>query len=606
MTANSSQLPEFIFGTLSTSQGRLQQVCTQALGLRHDHTYPLDPLPEQPITIKVKGGNKLAVKSLTLFYTTDGTTPSIESISIPMERTELKWDTLQWSYLETWSAVIPGQPQGTHIQYLIQGITITGELIYCPYVDLEAVKASAESDNFDIASLEQLWRRPYPQIYGFYVDREIIPQWLREGIIYQVFVDRFAPSPGKEFAQTSTRSDFYGGTLAGVIAKLDYLQSLGITCIWLTPIFPSPSHHGYDPIAHDTIEPRLGTEEDWQNLINGAHQRGIKIIFDYVVNHISNEHPAFQEAQKDINSSSYSWFRFRKWPNDYECFFDVPGQPEINSDNPETRSYFISNACQWLKKGADGFRLDYAQGVTHAFWSAFRANTRAINPQSITIAEITSTPEVIGSYEGRMDGCLDFKLLELLRGFFAFDSFSVSEFAQGLEQHYSYFQSRLVLPSFLDNHDMNRFLWIVKGDTRRLKLAALCQFTLPSPPIIYYGTEVGLSQIHKVGPLEESRLPMIWGEEQDQELWQFYQDLIRWRKQNLEILTQRQTLLIDDQLCLYGYQIGSYGVVLNNSPETVTWTFPQGISGELVLASDQNKSTSELELPGFSGGIWLL
>jgi glycosidase len=125
-----------------------------------------------------------------------------------------------------------------------------------------------------------------------------------------------------------------------------------------------------------------------------------------------------------------------------------------------------------------------------------------------------------------MDGCLDFGLLEALRAFFALGTLSVSEFDKYLQQHFAYFDSSLVLPSFLDNHDMNRFLWRVDGDKRRLRLAALCQFTLPGPPIIYYGTEVGLSQLEPVGRLEEARLPMSWGNEQDASLLAFYQDLI--------------------------------------------------------------------------------
>ena len=162
-----------------------------------------------------------------------------------------------------------------------------------------------------------------------------------------------------------------------------------------------------------------------------------------------------------------------------------------------------------LQQGCDGFRLDYAHGVSHAFWSVFRAAIRQIKADSVMVGEITQPPSVMRSYVGRMDGCLDFRLLEILRRFFVFENLTVSQFDQSLEQHLAYFKTNLVLPSFLDNHDMNRFLWMVNGDRRRLKLAALCQFTLPHPPIIYYGTEVGLSQIENVGPLEESRLPML-------------------------------------------------------------------------------------------------
>ena len=170
-------------------------------------------------------------------------------------------------------------------------------------------------------------------------------------------------------------------------------------------------------------------------------------------------------------------------------------------------------------------------GATHAFWSAFRVATRRAKADAAIFGEITDTPALMRSYTGRMDGVLDFHLLDLLRGFFAFQSIAVSQFDRAVRQHFAYFGQALVLPSFLDNHDMNRFLWIANGDTRRLKLAALCQFTLPQPPIVYYGTEVGLSQRQAVGRLEEARLPMLWDEQQDRDLLDFYQRLIHLRRQ---------------------------------------------------------------------------
>lgn len=134
---------------------------------------------------------------------------------------------------------------------------------------------------------------------------------------------------------------------------------------------------------------------------------------------------------------------------------------------------------------------------------------------------------------------------------------------------------------------MNRFLWIVKGDKRRLKIAALCQFTLPYPPIIYYGTEIGLSQLKTVGRLEESRLPMIWGEEQDQELLLFYKQLIRLRRQEPLIWGQsRQTILLNNDDGIYGYTCGNYIVILNNSPERRKLAIADEKNFKLILATE--------------------
>jgi cyclomaltodextrinase len=595
MADNPSNLPEFIFGQLSTKQGRLKQARMARVGLFHDSTLtPLIPQENEPIQITVRVGVDVAVKAVTLYFTTDGSAlqypfdlqdPAIWSL--PMQRSEIEWDTLQWCYLEQWSATIPGQLNGTHIHYAISAITTTDQTIHCPYVDLDALKRLSDAEDFDFNSLETRYRNHQPQVYGFVVDEQLIPEWLQDAVIYQIFVDRFAPDPGTEFKQPSDRSGIYGGTLKGIITKLDYLERLGVNCLWLTPIFPSPSHHGYDPVDYGTIEPRLGTLEDWQRLVAEAHQRGIRIILDYVVNHISSEHAAFQSAISDPTHPTVDWFRFRNYPLEYDCFFDVPGQPELNSDHPGVRDYFIANACQWLRQGCDGFRLDYAHGVSHAFWSQFRVATRQVRPDSVTFGEITQPPSVVRSFAGRMDGCLDFKLLELLRGFFVFEHLTVSQFDKAVQQHFAYFGSSLVLPSFLDNHDMNRLLWVLKGDKRRLKLASLCQFTLPNPPIIYYGTEVGLSQLEAVGRLEESRLPMIWGDEQDLDLLGFYQQLIGLRRQSPQCWRQPHLpLMIDNANRVYGYQCGEYAILLNNSDNQVTLSLPDWQHTQLMITSD--------------------
>ncbi|HEY9616843.1 MAG TPA: glycoside hydrolase family 13 protein [Microcoleaceae cyanobacterium] len=612
------QLPEFIFGALSTAQGRLRQARLARVGLWHDLSlHPIHPIEQEPILITVRVGTEIAVKTISLHYTTDPSIPlaplDVEHPAIstlPMQRTQIEWDTLQWGYLEQWAASIPGQLPGTQVSYAITAITTTGQAITCPYVDIEALKQLADPEDFDFPILERRYRHHPPQIYQVVVGQTPIPSWIRQAIIYQIFVDRFAPDPGQSFHTPDDRSGIYGGTLNGIRSKLDYLQNLGVNCLWLTPIFPSPSHHGYDPTDYSTIEPRLGTLADWQQLVTDAHQRGIRIILDYVVNHLSSDHEAFQSALSDRQHPAYDWFRFRNHPDEYDCFFDVPGQPELNSDHPGVREYFIHHACEWLKQGCDGFRLDYAHGVSHAFWSVFRAATRATTSDSVTLGEVTQPPSVMRSYIGRMDGCLDFRVLELLRGFFIFENLTVSQFDHALAQHLAYFGTDLVLPSFLDNHDMNRFLWLVNGDRRRLKLAALCQFTLPQPPIIYYGTEVGLSQLEPVGRLEESRLPMLWGQEQDETLLAFYQQLIAFRQQTYDHWQQpRQAWLLNDMNRVYGYECGEYMIVLNARDQDFTVSLPQSPrSPQLMLTTDSttvwHPQTHQLYLAPFTGVVW--
>jgi glycosidase len=230
----------------------------------------------------------------------------------------------------------------------------------------------------------------------------------------------------------------------------------------------------------------------------------------------------------------------------------VQDHPQIDSDDPGARAYMIESARYWLALGVDGFRCDYANGPSHAFWSAFRAATRAVAPESVSLGEVVETPALQRTYAGRLDGCLDFIGLQALRGAFAFGTIGPRALDGFLRRHLAFMPEDFVRPTFLDNHDMNRFLWVVGGDTRRLRLAAMCQFTLPDPPIVYYGTEVGLSQDRDVryadgsGHPEESRLPMPWGEAQDTDLLAFYRDLVAIRRRMPGLWRARRTTLMAD------------------------------------------------------------
>ena len=178
----------------------------------------------------------------------------------------------------------------------------------------------------------------------------------------------------------------------------------------------------------------------------------------------------------------------------------------------------------------------------------------------MTLGEVVETPALQRTYEGRLDGCLDFLLMQALRRFFAFRASTAGELDAFLRRHLAFFGDGLALPSFLDNHDMNRFLWVVGGDTRRLRLAAMCQFALPGPPIVYYGTELGLSQRRDVrdedgsGHPEESRLPMPW-DDADASLLAFYAELGRLRRAIARLWRRpREVIALDDEAGLYGWR----------------------------------------------------
>ena len=615
-------VPEYVFGPLSTVEGRARRARSAGFGFYHDSaTEPLDPRPGERITIAAQAGAGVAVVTATLSFTVDGTPPHSvaeaedgHTAHLAMKRAEVTWDTSQWRYAERWESAIPAQPAGTRVRYIISAITSSGHLIDSPHFDLAAGEFVEDPGAFDASFIKRMMRDGAPRVYEFYIDEERAPAWLSDAVLYQIFVDRFAPDPGRSFSRRSDPAAFQRGTLKGVMAQLDYLSELGVNCLWLTPVFPSPSHHGYDATDHMSIEPRLGSEQDLRRLLEAAHTRRIRVLLDFVANHVSNRHPAFVAASRDPASPTRPWFYFDDSPAGYRCYYDIPELPVLNTDHPGVRDYLIGAACHWLALGCDGFRLDHAHGVTHGFWSEFRTATRAVRPDCVTIGEITETPPVTLSFAGRMDGVLDFGLLELLRSFFVTGELSPSEFDIGLSRHFAYYGTSLALPSFLDNHDMNRLLWSVEGDQRRLRLAAVCQFALPGPPIIYYGTEVGLSQRRGVVRLEEARLPMLRGDAQDSTLLAFYRMLIRVRRDLGAAWSKpRRAVLIDDRSNIYAFACGEYLVALNNRARAARVSLPgkpggggEGKEVDLLLASDEAvelQGARLLYLPAFGGAI---
>ncbi|MEO0378329.1 MAG: alpha-amylase family glycosyl hydrolase, partial [Cyanobacteria bacterium P01_A01_bin.17] len=610
---------EFLFGSLSTPSGRLKRTRAVRVGFVHELDLdPIDPKPGKAIALSVTVGHDISVIAVDVFYTVNETAPTPETLEhchcVPMKRS-IQWDTLHWSELERWSAMLPAMAEGDLIQYLIRGVTPTGKTIFCPYVQEGQLE---QSDLLDTVYLERLHRIDSPQVYSFVVDTEAIPDWFKQAVIYQIFVDRFSPDSGASFSAPRSEGNVCGGTLQGILNRLDYLSQLGITCLWLTPIFPSPTYHGYDVTDFGSVESRLGTMADLRQLLSAATERNMRVILDYVANHCSRQHPAFVAATQSQQSETYSWFRFAQWPDRYDSFYDLPDLPKFNTDHPAVQAYLIEHACYWLELGVSGFRLDHAHGASHAFWSRFRAKTRAIAPDSVTFGEITETSQLMRSFAGRMDGCLDFRLAELLRGFFAYGTVKVSEFDRALSRHFAYFQDVLALPSFLDNHDMSRFLWIVRGDHTRLRLAAFCQFTLPGTPIVYYGTEVGLSQKAAVGRLEETRLPMPWDDFPNPDLLAFYRQLIHFRQAHSEVWGRsRRAVVIDDGKGVYAYAVGPFLIVLNNNNESATVTLsdeqviePALITTTMTPFAIENKQGNRQEnrqtiyLPSYGGAVY--
>ena len=535
---------EFIFGTLSTDELKLVHHRARRTGLQHGHArQPRKAVPNEPVKLWATTGPDFEASHVVAYTTTGQTFPvgnygrATQGQVIHFERGEVVWDTHLWGYIQTWTAELPAQPANTVVRYSV-GAWADGQAeIFADSPNPTHVAESAASAFFkqqEWSLADHDFAPTQPKIFTYRVDNYHVPQWAHASRIYHIFVDRFNPGQGRDWHQTSDLMKFCGGTLDGITEKLDYIEALNINCLWLSPTWVSPSHHGYDALDYQKTEARLGGDEALRRLIGEAHARDMRVLLDLPCNHMSNEHDIFQLAINDSTSAYRDWFTFDDSAHGYRSFFGVATLPELNLANPDTRDWMIDNALYWLKEfEIDGYRLDYANGPGPEFWTDFMVACKQENPECYCFGEVVDAPEMMQPYIGILDGCLDFHLGDAMRRTFGWQTMSLADLQTFKERQLAYFaHPDFVMPTFLDNHDMDRITLLAEGDMSIVRAAAEFQMNLPGPPIVYYGTEVGLSQSKSVssGGLHLSRTPMIWNEvEQDTELLAFYQDLLAQR-----------------------------------------------------------------------------
>jgi cyclomaltodextrinase len=377
------------------------------------------------------------------------------------------------------------------------------------------------------------------------------PNWVRDAVCYHVMVDRFA-RPGESLPPPGDATALYGGTLDGIREHLDHIASLSCNVLWLSPVHRSPSHHGYDHEDFLAVEPRYGGDAALVRLVQAAHSRGMRVLLDFVPNHTGRGHHLFRDAiEKDGDAAGY--YRFWQWPHYYRCFGDVITLPELDTGNGRVQQHLVRAAQHWLTAyGVDGIRCDHVAGVDPAFWVELRRGLREVKPDPLVLGEATGVPDWLARYAGRLDAIFDFDLAYYVRQALARGRMDAAAFASWLDDH-DHAYPGLTLATVIDNHDMNRFLWMADGSADRLKLAATLLWTLPGMPVIYYGTEVGLSQRHD-GAIEnaEARLPMLWDSDQDQDLLAHFQQLGKMRRESPALRRGgRRTVLTDPEVFAY-------------------------------------------------------
>ncbi|MEA4813129.1 MAG: alpha-amylase family glycosyl hydrolase [Anaerolineaceae bacterium] len=486
---------DHIFGLTGSPSQRLKESQQRLNGVHHwGEKRPFRPEPGDRVLLHATSSSDLPIRAMRVAITVDDWNTQT---SFTMKAEELSWDTLAWGWLKRWSLLLPSQQAGTLLRYKIWA-ELAGEGAGTP----KTLYADSQASCFEEANAFAIW-------YG----ADQTPGWAKEARIYQIFVDRFNPGERGQWLQKDDLRQPMGGTLRGIIEKLPYIADMGFNCLWLTPIFASPSHHGYDASHYFRIEPRLGTEKDLRLLMECAHALGLRILLDFVANHSSVQHPAMQQALAD--RSTADWYQWKKWPK-YAAFFGVKEMPNFNlAYGSPARAHLLEAARYWLEFGADGYRCDYANGPSADFWVDFRKVCREAKPNSWFFGEVIRPADEQRAFVGGLDGTLDFLTCQAIRESLALGTWKLSRLAGSLTQSEAYFPPEFSRPAFIDNHDMNRFLFSARGDERLLRMALCLLYLLPQPPVVYYGTENLCSQeksIHSEGSVgfDEARLPMDW------------------------------------------------------------------------------------------------
>ena len=352
-------------------------------------------------------------------------------------------------------------------------------------------------------------------------------RWWNDTVFYEIFVRSFRDSDGDGI-----------GDFNGIIEKLDYLEGLGIKGIWLMPIHPSPSYHGYDVTDYYAVSPDYGTMDDFKRLLEEAHEREIRIIIDFVMNHTSSRHPWFQSAltpgsqykewyvwsESDPGTpgpwGAKAWYRAGNGQYYYAIFWDQ--MPDLNYENPAVREEMKKVTSFWLEEvGVDGFRLDAVRYVVegdqladskanHAFLEEWGQYYRNINPQAFSVGEAWTDNANVREYTNtnrELDSAFNFDLSAAMG---TLSQGNVSTFRFVLQTTIRDFPEQ-DNANFLTNHDMPRVMNVLGVDKeQKAKLAAGILLTAPGIPFIYYGEEIGMSGTK---PDELIRTPMQWEDE---------------------------------------------------------------------------------------------
>ena len=390
------------------------------------------------------------------------------------------------------------------------------------------------------------------------------PEWVKDAVFYQIFPERFAQSPAvrkpgnlEPWDSPPTTEGFKGGDLLGVAEKIDYLADLGITAIYLNPVFASTANHRYHTYDYFQVDPILGGNAALRKLLDVAHTRGIRVILDGVFNHASRGFFQFNHILENGESSPYlDWFIVRDYPlnaygpdkPNYDSWWDLPALPKFNTKTQAVREFLWSVGRHWLEFGIDGWRLDVPDEINDdEFWREFRRQVKEVNPEAYICGEIWVAAQ--RWLQGDMfDSVMNYLFTRACLSFFVRDTDQATlegtanagnvqnnqdavSFGKTVQQLLQLYPAEITAAqlNLLNSHDTARFISTARGDETALRLATLFQMCYPGAPCVYYGDELGLPG----GRDPDSRRSFPWDETKwNSSLLQFFKKVIEIRKEH--------------------------------------------------------------------------
>ena len=494
------------------------------------------------------------------------------------------------------------------------------------------------------------------------------PDWFGRGVTYQIFPDRFRRTGtpdvsgmvGRRWLHESwddqpvfrpdedgqiTNRDFFGGSLAGITEKLDYLQSLSVTTLYLNPIFEAASNHRYDTADYRAIDPLLGDEETFRTLCREAHKRGMRVMLDGVFNHTGSRSRYFNAdgfypelgAAQSQDSPYYDWYSFHPWPTDYDAWWGVKTLPAVNEQRPAYRQFIFkgedSVVRHWLRCGADGWRLDVADELPGDFIAGIRRAIEDEKPDGYLLGEVWEDGSNKVAYSQRRryllgretHGLMNYPLrTALLRWIGGGDAAEFRESMETLRANYppAAFYGAM---NFLGTHDTPRILTLLGAEhipaakeeraafalspaqlargRAKLRLAGMLLYGFPGSPTLFYGDEAGMQGFED--PLNRGTYP--WGRE-DTGLLDFFRALGRLRKERRSLQSGSLTYIYAQGgglVITREHEGETTMVALNAGDEALTLTLPwprgtaeDGLTGQRFLAVNGQLRLSLTPLDG--------